>query len=43
MTSRLNFTLAIVMMLVAVSHVLALKKINAMQSARPAAHDLLAE
>ena len=43
MTSRLYFMLAILMVLFAFAHVFALKKINAMQGAKPAAHDLLAE
>jgi len=43
MAWRINFMLAVLMIVVAFSHLLALQKLNAMQSERPARVDLLAD
>jgi hypothetical protein len=43
MAWRIHFILAVLMIVLAFSHILALQKLNAMQSARPAAVDFLAD
>jgi hypothetical protein len=43
MTWRIYFVLAVVMTVLAFSHILALQKLNAMQSERPATVDLLVD
>ena len=43
MAWRLYFMLAVLMMVFAFAHILALQKLNAMQSERPATIDLLAD
>ena len=43
MTWRINFMLAALMIVLAFSHLLALQKLNAMQSERPATVDQLAD
>jgi|GEM_PF-2511121 hypothetical protein len=43
MAWRTNFMLAVLMIVLAFSHLLALQKLNAMQRERPAAVDLLAD
>jgi hypothetical protein len=43
MAWRINFMLAVLMTVLAISHLLALQKLNAMRSERPATVDLLAD
>jgi hypothetical protein len=43
MTWRLYFMLAVLIMVFAFAHILALQKLNAMQSERPAAIDFLTD
>jgi hypothetical protein len=43
MAWRIHFMLTVLMMVLAFSHILALQKLNAMQSERPVTVDLLAD